>query len=73
MHWYVDNDHDDYWQFMAHAELFEERLRAYSGLIHAVRTERKIKKPIWIAADEYNVWHFKPQNEGGNDVVLFNV
>jgi alpha-L-arabinofuranosidase len=73
VHWYVDNDHDDYWRFMAHSELFEERLRAYSGLIHAVRAERKIKKPIWIAADEYNVWHFKPEKIGEHDVVMFNV
>jgi alpha-N-arabinofuranosidase len=42
---------------MALSELIEERLSAYEGLIRAIRLDRKIIKPIYIAVDEWNVWY----------------
>jgi alpha-N-arabinofuranosidase len=42
---------------MAISELLEERLSAYEGLIRAVTFERQIKRPIYIAVDEWNVWY----------------
>jgi len=50
---------------MAVSELFEERLSAYEGLIKALSLERKIKRPIPIAVDEWNVWYRTHPQYGG--------
>lgn len=57
IHWYVGNREDDFAVYMALSELFEERLSAYEGLIRAVCLARKIKRPVTIAVDEWNVWY----------------
>ncbi|MCZ7544243.1 MAG: alpha-N-arabinofuranosidase [Anaerolineae bacterium] len=57
VHWYVANHEDDFARYMAVSELIEARLRAYEGLIDALRLARRIKRPIPIAVDEWNVWY----------------
>ncbi len=57
VHWYVGNRENDFAAYMALSELFERRLTAYEGLIHAMRLARRIKRPIHIAVDEWNVWY----------------
>ncbi len=57
LHWYVGNREDDFAAYMATSELIEDRLTAYEGLIHAMRLERGLKRPVYIAVDEWNVWY----------------
>jgi alpha-N-arabinofuranosidase len=57
LHWYVGNPQDNYYEYMALSEQFEERLSAYEGLIRALRFDNRINHPIWIAVDEWNVWY----------------
>jgi alpha-N-arabinofuranosidase len=73
IHWYVDNDTNDFKSYMALSELFEERLSAYEGLIRALRLERKIKRPIYIAVDEWNVWHRSQMAVGGHEAVIYTL
>lgn len=73
IHWYVDNDANDFCSYMTLSELFEQRLTAYEGLIQAMRLERRIKQAIYIAVDEWNVWHRNQMNMGGHEVVVFNL
>ncbi len=60
LHWYVDNETNDFATYMTLSELFEARLSAYEGLIRAVQVERRNKRPIYLAVDEWNVWHSSP-------------
>jgi alpha-N-arabinofuranosidase len=53
----VGNRENDYYRYMANSELFEERLTASEGLLAAMASCRKIKRPIWLAVDEWNVWY----------------
>jgi alpha-N-arabinofuranosidase len=69
LHWYVGNDaqrgyrDDDFASYMAVSELLEDRLSSYEGLIRALMLDNKLKKPIHIAVDEWNVW-YRVHNEG---------
>lgn len=65
LHWYVGNPRDDFAAYMALSELFEQRLSAYEGLLRAMCLERKIKRPIAIAVDEWNVWYRTHPKYGG--------
>jgi alpha-N-arabinofuranosidase len=62
IHWYVGNPENDFARYMTLSELFEERLSAYEGIIRAMRLAQKIKRPIRIAVDEWNVGY-----RGGSD------
>jgi len=55
IHWYVNNQANDFAAFMANSELFEQRLMAVAGLIRAVKMDRAITRPIHIAVGEWNV------------------
>ncbi len=57
IHWYVGNREDNFNHYMATSELVECRLRAYEGLIDALRLAQHIDRPIPIAVDEWNVWY----------------
>jgi len=57
LHWYIGNATDDFEAYMAVSELLEERLSACEGLVRAVALERRIKRPIRLAVDEWNVWY----------------
>lgn len=57
LHWYVGNPSHSFSEYMTTSELIEERLCAYEGLIRALRLDNRIKRPIWIAVDEWNVWY----------------
>jgi alpha-N-arabinofuranosidase len=56
MHWYLDGD-TAFAEYMTSAELLEDRLSAYEGMIRAVQLERGSKRPIYISVDEWNSWH----------------
>ncbi len=73
LHWYVDNATHDFETYMTLSELFEARLSAYEGLIRALSYERKIKHPIGIAVDEWNVWHLEQMNGAGEAAVVYNL
>jgi alpha-N-arabinofuranosidase len=57
LHWYIGNAANDFEAYMAVSELLEERLSACEGLVRAVAFERQIKRPVYIAVDEWNVWY----------------
>lgn len=57
LHWYAGNPGNSFNGYMTVSELFEERLSAYEGLIRAVRLDKGITHPIYIAVDEWNVWY----------------
>jgi alpha-N-arabinofuranosidase len=57
LHWYVGNWNNDFAEFMASSELFEERLSAIEGLIRVLRLENRLVNPVYIAVDEWNVWY----------------
>ncbi|MEO8612572.1 MAG: alpha-L-arabinofuranosidase C-terminal domain-containing protein [Chloroflexota bacterium] len=57
IHWYVGNPENDFAQYMAISEFFEERIGVAEGLIHAMKLQRNIQRPIAIAVDEWNVWY----------------
>jgi alpha-N-arabinofuranosidase len=57
LHWYIGNAANDFEAYMAVSELLEARLSACEGLVRAVAFERQIKRPIYIAVDEWNVWY----------------
>jgi len=73
MHWYVDNDADDFKTYMTLSELIGERLSGYEGLIRGMCLERGIRHSIDIAVDEWNVWHRKQMDQGGHDGVIYNL
>ncbi|MCZ7554466.1 MAG: hypothetical protein M5U05_18120 [Anaerolineales bacterium] len=73
VHWYVDNERNDFATYMALSELFEARLSAYEGLIRAIKLERGINRPIYIAVDEWNVWHRAQMDVGGHNAVIYNL
>ncbi len=60
VHWYFDNDTNDFPTYMTLSETFDERLSACAGIIRAVQVERKLKHPVYLAVDEWNVWHKSP-------------
>jgi alpha-N-arabinofuranosidase len=57
IHWYIGNANNDFNGYMAVSELLEKRLSSYEGLIEAIRLERQVKRPVYIAVDEWNVWY----------------
>jgi alpha-L-arabinofuranosidase len=57
IHWYVGNRLNDFADYMANSEIIEDRLSAFEGLIRAMRLQYDIKRPIWLAVDEWNVWY----------------
>jgi len=57
IHWYIGNPDNDFAAYMAVSELLEKRVSSYEGLIQAISLERQIKRPIYIALDEWNVWY----------------
>ncbi len=63
IHWYVGNHNDNFEEYMALSEFFEERLSAYEGLIRALRLDNRIERDIPIAVDEWNVWYRAHQPE----------
>jgi len=73
VHWYVDNDTNDFGVYMALSELFEDRLSAYEGLIRAMKLERNIRRPLYIAVDEWNVWHRTQMDMGGHNAVVYTM
>jgi alpha-N-arabinofuranosidase len=76
IHWYVENEANDFARFMALSELFDARLSAFEGLVKAYQVERssrKINRPIRLAVDEWNVWHRAEIEEGGHNAVIYTL
>ncbi len=65
LHWYVGNPENDFAAYMALSELFEERMSDYEGLLRALCLEKKIRQPVPIAVDEWNVWYRTHPKYGG--------
>jgi alpha-L-arabinofuranosidase len=57
IHWYVGNPENDFNKYMAASELIEDRIGVAESLIHAMKLQRNIQRPIAIAVDEWNVWY----------------
>jgi len=57
IHWYVGNRDDDFAAYMALSELCEERLTASAGLLRAMSACLKLKNPVYLSVDEWNVWY----------------
>lgn len=57
IHWYVGNPEHNFAEYMTRSEFFEERISVVEGLIRAMKLQRHIQRPIWIAVDEWNVWY----------------
>lgn len=57
IHWYVGNQQNDFPTYMATSEIIEDRLSAFEGLIRALRFQQRVKRPIALAVDEWNVWY----------------
>jgi alpha-L-arabinofuranosidase len=64
LHLYVGNQKDDFNEYMMVSERLEDYLTAMEGLICAMRLAAKIKHPIYIAFDEWNVWYRARPNLG---------
>jgi alpha-N-arabinofuranosidase len=73
IHWYVENEANDFAQFMALSELFDARLTAFEGLVKAYQVERNVTRPIHLAVDEWNVWHRAEIEEGGHNAVIYTL
>lgn len=63
LHHYAGNYDKDHNTFMARTTQVENNIRITEGIINEVRSKYKMKKPIYIAFDEYNVW-YRTFNEG---------
>jgi alpha-L-arabinofuranosidase len=57
LHWYIGNPDNDFNKYMAVSELLERRLSACAGMIKAARLQKNLKRPIYLAVDEWNVWY----------------
>ena len=57
LHHYASNHDRDHNKFMAVTLPVENAIRITEGIINEVRSKYKMKKPIYIAFDEYNVWY----------------
>src|SRR6516162_4500131 len=57
VHHYSGNYDRDHNKFMAITRQVEDIINVTEGLINQVRIQYKLKKPIYIAFDEYNVWY----------------
>lgn len=57
LHWYIGNTDNDFEKYMANSELIEQRLAAFEGIVKAETLQKKLKKPVYLAVDEWNVWY----------------
>ncbi|MEX1254251.1 MAG: alpha-L-arabinofuranosidase C-terminal domain-containing protein [Dehalococcoidia bacterium] len=60
IHFYFGPDRpagDAYHSLLARTDAAEAAIRALWGQVQAARIETKLKKDIWIAVDEWNVWY----------------
>ncbi|HBK88309.1 MAG TPA: alpha-L-arabinofuranosidase C-terminal domain-containing protein [Cyclobacteriaceae bacterium] len=57
LHHYANNHDKNHNKFMAATVPVENSIRITEGIINEVRSKYKMKKPIYIAFDEYNVWY----------------
>lgn len=57
LHYYTGNYDHDHLEYMARLTDLERKIRITAGLIRETRAEYDLKRPIYIALDEYNVWY----------------
>ncbi len=57
LHMYVGNKENDYYQFQATTVELAERLKVSEGVIAESLKSASLRKPIYIAFDEWNVWY----------------
>jgi len=70
IHWYVGNHTNNFADYMAVSELIENRLSAFEGLVRMLHFQHKLKKPIAISVDEWNVWYRKRSEMGDESNTL---
>lgn len=63
LHHYSSNRDQNHDAFMAVTTRVENSIKITEGIINEVRSKYRMKKPIYIAFDEYNVW-YRVFNEG---------
>jgi len=63
LHHFSSNRDQDHNAFMAVTTRVENSIKITEGIINEVRSKYRMKKPIYIAFDEYNVW-YRVFNEG---------
>lgn len=64
LHMYTGNRDKNHLKYMALTTEYENRIRIVEGLINEARATYNLKKPIYIAVDEYNVWYRGTQQDG---------
>jgi alpha-L-arabinofuranosidase len=57
LHYYAGNNQKDHYSFMAINKRVEEIINTTEAQIREVRMQYRVRKPIFIAFDEYNVWY----------------
>jgi len=57
LHLYVGNRDNDYYEFVASSMDLDDRTRTSEGVIRGVTSDMPVKRPIYIAWDEWNVWY----------------
>jgi alpha-N-arabinofuranosidase len=57
LHTYIGNRENDFERFMAISRDLDERIAVVEGQIRAVQAVQRVKRPIFIAFDEWNVWY----------------
>jgi alpha-N-arabinofuranosidase len=57
LHMYVGNKENDYYAFQATTVELAERIKVTEGIIGEALATMPVRKPIYIAWDEWNVWY----------------
>lgn len=57
LHTYIGNRANNFERFLAASQDIDERIEIVEGQIRAVQSGRPVRRPIYIAYDEWNVWY----------------
>jgi len=58
LHTYIGNRNNNFEEYLGtNAQDIEERIRVVKGQIQAVQNTQRVRRPIYIAFDEWNVWY----------------
>jgi len=68
LHHYSRNKENNYYDFMAATLFAEETIKITEGLIRETQMKKKMRKPIYISFDEWNVWYRAQGHEGNEEV-----
>ncbi len=57
LHTYIGNRENNLERFLAASQDIDDRIQVTEGLIRAALSGRPVRRPIYIAYDEWNVWY----------------